>query len=83
MGAQRNRKTTIIVPNTMFWVQCENCRGREFAIKGFTQKDGLKISRIVCMTKHCNREYKIDTKGTLGGWITGKQNIVPLKQKQG
>lgn len=72
----------LIIPTRPLWFQCQ-CGHREFAISGFTQGDGLKLNQIVCTRQGCNRQYKLDSKGQLGGFVTGKTTeIIPPKQKE-
>ena len=58
----------IIVPLAPLWFQC-SCKHREFAIQGFSQGNALKLFRVTCARRGCNKVYDIDRKGELGGYL--------------
>jgi len=70
----------IFLPNTKGYVlRCSNCYKTDWMIAVLPQECGAKIAKIHC--NHCKRDYAIDTQGNIGGWVSGKQEIVkPLKE---
>ncbi len=67
----------IHIPNKGFVLSCSNCGGTDWKIAVLPQETGAKIAKIHC--NECKREYAIDTKGNIGGWLGGKQEIVSNK----
>jgi len=74
--------THIIVPTKDIVLDCGNCKSikvysRAFGLYVLPQGDACKIWKIVCLK--CGVEYKVDSKGGIGGFIgEGKNKLTEI-----
>ena len=69
---------SLVIPKKGYLLDCGNCGQQHWKIAVLPQNDGAKIAKIQCI--NCKHEYAIDVKGNIGGWLSGKQDIVAKKQ---
>jgi len=73
----------VIIPaSNNIVLDCGNCKthkisSREFGLYVLPQGDACKIWKIVCL--RCGTEYRIDSKGGIGGFIgEGKNRLTEI-----